>query len=44
MQTFYNGLTHAMRGTTNVMAEGTLMRKTVDNAYNLIDKMALNNY
>jgi len=44
MQTFYNGVTHARRSTTDAAIGGTLMSKTKDEAYNLIEEMALNNY
>jgi len=44
VQTFYNGVTQSLRSTIDVAAGGTLMNKTKDAAYNLIEEMALNNF
>jgi len=44
MQAFYNRVTQLVRPTIDAAAEGTLMNKTKDEAYNLIEEMALNNY
>ena len=44
MQTFYNGVTQPVWSTIDVAAGGTLMNKMEDEAYNLIEKIALNNY
>ena len=44
MQTFHNGITHAMRFMIDVAASGTLMSKTKDEGHNLIEEMTLNNY
>jgi len=44
VQAFYNGITQPMRSTTNTAVRDTLINKTEDKAYNLIEKMALNNY
>jgi len=43
VQTFYYGVKHAMRSMIDAVMGGTL-RKTKDEAYNLIEVMALNNY
>jgi len=42
--TFYNGMTQLVRSMIDAAAGGTLMRKTEEEAYNLIEEMALNNY
>jgi len=44
MQTFYNGVTQPLRFTIDTAPGGTLLNKTKDEAYNLIEKMALNNF
>jgi len=44
VQTFYNGLTQPVRLMIDVAAGGTLMSKTEEKAYNLIEEIALNNY
>ena len=44
VQTFYNGVTQPMRSMIDAAAGGTLMSKTEELAYNLIEEMALNNY
>ena len=43
LQTFYNGVNHTTRGTIDAAAGGSLMRKTVDDAYDLLEEMANNN-
>ena len=44
IQTSYNGVTQLVWSTIDAVAGGTLMNKTEDEAYNLIEEMALNNY
>jgi len=44
IQAFYNGVTQLVRSTIDAVAGGTLMNKIEDEAYNLIEKMALNNF
>jgi len=44
IQIFYNGVTQSVRSTIDTAAGGTLMSKTEDEAYNLIEEMALNNF
>jgi len=44
IQAFYNGVASSIRFTIDAVAGGTLMRKTEDEAYNLIKEMALNNF
>lgn len=44
VQAFYNGVTYAMRFMIDAAIGGTLINKTVDEAYNLIEEMVLNNY
>jgi len=44
VKTLYNGIMHAMRSMIDAAASGTLMSKTEDEAYNLIEEMSLNNY
>ena len=44
MQAFYNNVTKAMKSIIDATAGGTLMNKTEEEEYNLIQKMALNNY
>jgi len=43
MQTFYNGVTQPLRSTIDAVAGGTLINKIEDEAYNIIEEMALNN-
>ena len=43
-QAFYNGVTQSVRSTIDAAAGGTLMSKTEDEAYNLIEEMTLNNF
>ena len=40
---FYNSVTQPMRLSIDAAAGGTLMSKTEDEAYNLIEEMTLNN-
>ena len=44
IQAFYHGVTQSVRSTIDAVAGGTLMNKTDDEAYNIIDEMALNNF
>ena len=44
IQDFYNGVTQPVQYTINDMAGGTLMNKTKDEAYNLIEEMTHNNF
>ncbi|XP_038978816.1 uncharacterized protein LOC120109139 [Phoenix dactylifera] len=44
VQTFYNGLTHSVRITIDAAAGGTLMSKSTEEAYELLEEMASNNY
>ena len=44
IQAFYNGVTQSVRFIIDTAAVGTLMHKTEDEAYNLIEEMALNNF
>jgi len=44
IQTFYNGVIQPVQSTINVGAGGTLMNKTEDEAYNLIEERTLNNF
>jgi len=44
VQAFYKGMTQPIRSTINAAVEETLMNKTEDEAYNLIEEMALNNF
>jgi len=44
VQTFYNGVTQPARTMIDAATGGTLMSKTEEEAYNLIEEMALNNY
>jgi len=44
LKTLYNGVTHPIRSTIDAATEGTLMNKTKDEAYNIIQEMTLNNY
>ena len=43
IRTFYNGVTSSTRDSIDAKAEGFLMRKTVDEAAQLLDRMALDN-
>ena len=43
VQTFHNPVTQPMRAMIDAAAGGTLMSKTEEEAYNLIEEMALNN-
>jgi len=43
VQACYNGVTQLVRSTIDVLAGGTLINKTEDEAYNLIEEMTLNN-
>jgi len=42
VQIFYNGIAQAMGSIIDVAMGGTLMSKTEDEAYNLIEEMTLN--
>ena len=44
IQAFYNGVTQVVRSTIDAAVGGTLMSKIEDEAYNLIEEMALNNF
>ena len=44
IKTFYNRVTQTVRSTIGTAAGSTLMNKTEDEAYNLIEEMALNNF
>jgi len=44
IQTFYNGVTQAVQSTIDMAPGGTLMNKIEDEAFNLIEDMALNNF
>jgi len=44
VQIFYNGVTQPVRSMIDAAAGGTLMIKTEEEAFNLIEEMALNNY
>ena len=44
VQTFYNEVTQPLRSIIDAAAGGTLMNKTEDEASNLIEGMALNNF
>jgi len=44
MHTFYNVVTQPLRFTIDMVAGGILMNKTEDEAYNLREEMALNNF
>jgi len=43
VQTFYERITQAIRPMIDVVAGGTLINKTEDEVYNLIEKMTLDN-
>ena len=44
VQTLYNGVTHLVRSMIDAAIGVILMSKTEDEACNLIEEMALNNY
>ena len=44
VQMFCNGVTQLVRSTIDAVAGATLMRKIEDEAYNLIEEMALNKF
>ena len=44
VQTFYNGLSHSVRITIDAAAGGALMGKSTEDAYELLEEMASNNY
>jgi len=44
MQAFYISVTQVMRSTIDAVTGETLMSKTEDEAYNLIEEMGLNNF
>ena len=44
VQTFYNGVTQPVGSMINATVGGTLVSKTEDKAYNLIEEMILNYY
>lgn len=44
VQPFYNGVTQPVRSTINAAAGGTLMNKTKDETYYLIEAITLNNF
>lgn len=44
IQAFYNGMAHCVWSTIDAAARGTLVNKTDDEAYNLIQEMTLNNF
>jgi len=44
VQTFYNGVTQLVHSMIDAATGVTLMSKTEEEAYNLIEEMALNNY
>ncbi|XP_052204046.1 uncharacterized protein LOC127809323 [Diospyros lotus] len=44
VQTFYNGLSSTNRSMIDAAARGTIMRKTPDEAYELLDEMTSNSY
>ena len=44
IQTFYNGVIQPVQSTIDAAAGGTLMNKTEDEAYNLIEEMVLDNF
>ena len=43
-QAFYNGVTQFVTSTIDAGTGGTLISKIKDEAYNLIEEMALNNF
>ena len=44
MQIFYQGLTKSLQITIDATAQGSFMRKTPAEAYELLEKMTINNY
>jgi len=44
IQAFYTGVTQAVRSTIDAAVGVTIMSKTEDEAYKLIEEMALNNF
>ena len=44
IQAFYNGVTQFVRSTIDAAVGGTLMNKTKDEVYNLIEEMTLNSF
>ena len=44
MQTFYNCITQAMRSMIDTAMGDMLMNKSNNEAYNVIEEMAINNY
>jgi len=44
IQAFYNGVTQSIKSRVDAAAGGTLISKTEDEAYNLIEEMTLNNF
>ena len=44
VQTFYNSLSHSVRITIDAAAGGALMGKSTEDAYELLEEMASNNY
>ncbi|XP_017979877.1 PREDICTED: uncharacterized protein LOC108662804 [Theobroma cacao] len=44
VQTFYNGLLGPFRTTIDVATRGALMSKSIDEAYDLLEEIAYNNY
>jgi len=44
VQTFYNGVTELVLSMIDAVTRGTLMSKTKEEAYHLIEEMTLNNY
>ena len=44
VQTFYNGVTQPVHSMIDAAVGGTLMSKIEEEAYNLIEEMALNNF
>jgi len=44
VQNFYNGLNASTRTLIDAASEGAFMSKSQDDAYNLLEEMAMNNY
>ena len=44
MQMFYNGLSNATKTLVDVTASGSLMRKNIEDAYELLEEMVANVY
>ena len=42
VHTFYNGLSDSTRTVTDASARGALMKKTIDQAYGILEDMATN--